>query len=81
MYAVFHPDFVIEPWHSYVAFVCILWLVTAFVIFCNGLIPKLQHVGLFLILGGGLVTIIVLAAMPEQHASNAFVWYVHGQVN
>lgn len=74
MYAVYHPDFVIQPWHSYVAFVCILWLVTAFVIFCNRLIPYLQHAGLFLIIVGGLVTIIVLAAMPKQHATNSFVW-------
>ena len=74
MYAVYHPDFVIQPWHSYVAFVCILWLVTAFVIFCNKLIPHLQHAGLFLIIVGGLVTIIVLAAMPKQHATNSFVW-------
>ncbi|KAF2173300.1 hypothetical protein M409DRAFT_49762 [Zasmidium cellare ATCC 36951] len=74
MYAIFHPDFVIEPWHQYVAFVCILWLVTAFVIFCNKLIPYLQHAGLFLVIVGGLVTIIVVAAMPKQHASNSFVW-------
>jgi amino acid transporter len=74
MYAVFHPDFVIEAHHTYIAFVIILWLVTAFVIFGNSLIPYLQHVGLFLIIVGGLVTIIVVAVMPEQHASHAFVW-------
>ncbi|KAF7186907.1 Choline transport protein [Pseudocercospora fuligena] len=74
MYAVFHDDFVIEAWHTYVAFVAILWLVTFFIIFCNKLIPFLQHIGLFLILAGGMVTIIVVAAMPAQHASNAFVW-------
>lgn len=74
MYAVFHPDYVIEAWHTYVAFVIILWLVTAFVIFCNRLLPYLQHIGLFLVLGGGLITIIVVAAMPKQHATNSFVW-------
>ncbi|KAK5175376.1 uncharacterized protein LTR77_000515 [Saxophila tyrrhenica] len=74
MYAVFHPGFAIEPWHQYVAFVLVTWLCTAFVIFCNRLIPHLQHAGLFLIVVGGLVTIIVVAAMPEQHATNAFVW-------
>ncbi len=74
MYAVFHPDFVVLPWHSFVAFVLVTWLCTAFVIFCNSLIPKLQHVGLFLITVGGLVTIIVVTAMPKKHASNAFVW-------
>ena len=74
MYAVFHPNFVIQPWHSYIAFVIITWLCTAFVIFCNRLIPYLQHAGLFLIIFGGLITVIVVAAMPAQHASNAAVW-------
>ncbi|USW47738.1 Putative amino acid/polyamine transporter I [Septoria linicola] len=74
MYAIFHPDFIIEAWHWYTALVCIIWFVTAFVIVCNGAIPYLQHVGLFLILVGGLITIIVVTSMPNQHASNAFVW-------
>ena len=34
----------------------------------------LNNIGLFLIIVGGLVTIIVCAAMPKQHAPNAFVW-------
>jgi choline transport protein len=34
----------------------------------------LQYVGMTLIIVGGLVTIIVVAAMPTQHATNAFVW-------
>lgn len=74
MYAVFHPDYVFEPWHSYVAFILITWFCTAFVIFGNRLIPYLQHAGLFLIVVGGLVTIIVVAAMPAQHATSTFVW-------
>ncbi|KAI5370179.1 putative amino acid/polyamine transporter I [Septoria linicola] len=74
MYAIFHPDFIIEAWHWYTALVCIIWFVTAFVIVCNGAIPYLQHVVLFLILVGGLITIIVVTSMPNQHASNAFVW-------
>jgi choline transport protein len=74
MYANYHPDFVVEQWHSYLAFVMITWLCTAFVIFCNKLISPLQYVGMTLIIVGGLVTIIVVAAMPTQHATNAFVW-------
>jgi len=37
-------------------------------------IPHLQNVGLLLVLGGGIATIIVLAAMPDRHASHSFVW-------
>ncbi len=36
--------------------------------------PYLQHIGLFLVVVGGLVTIIVCAAMPAQHATSSFVW-------
>lgn len=74
MYANYHPDYIVEPWHSYVAFVLITWLCTAFVIFCNRLISHLQYVGMALIIFGGLVTIIVVASMPSQYASNTFVW-------
>jgi choline transport protein len=44
------------------------------VIFFNRVIPYLQDVGLFLVIGGGLITIIVVAAMPQQHATSSFVW-------
>lgn len=74
MYANYHEDFVVEAWHSYIVFVAITWLCTLFVIFCNRLISHLQYVGMALIICGGLVTIIVVASMPSQHASNSFVW-------
>lgn len=78
MYAVYHDDYVYAPWHSYVAFVIITWLCTFAVIFCNRFLAPLQHFGLFLVIVGGPVTIIVVAAMPtttgQGHASNSFVW-------
>lgn len=42
--------------------------------FGNGLQPLLQKCGIVVVVGGGLTTIIVLTAMPKEHASNAFVW-------
>lgn len=74
LYSIYNPDLVVQPWHSYCAFVLITWLCTAFVIFGNRFISHLQYVGMALIICGGLVTIIVMASMPTQHASNAFVW-------
>ena len=74
MYAVFHPDFVVQPWHVYVAFVIITWACCAMVIFGNRLLPLLNNIGLFLVIVGGLVTVIVVAAMPKQHAPSDFVW-------
>lgn len=74
LYTVYNPDLVIQPWHVYVAYLLILWLCVAIVIFGNRIIPYLQDLGLFLVLAGGLITIIVVAAMPSQHATNSFVW-------
>jgi amino acid transporter len=74
LYSVYHPDLIIQPWHVYIAYLLILWTCVGVVIFLNRLIPYLQDLGLFLVLVGGLVTIIVVAAMPPQHASNSFVW-------
>jgi len=74
MYAVFHPDYIFEEWHVYVALLIITWACTAFVIFGNKLMPATQSVGLFLVIVGGLVTIIVVVAMPKTHASHSFVW-------
>ncbi|PVI06748.1 putative choline transport protein [Periconia macrospinosa] len=74
LYAIFHPDLVIEPWHVYITYILITILVTLTCIFANRIIPILQDMGMVLVIGGGLVTIIVLAAMPDRHASSAFVW-------
>lgn len=74
MYAVYHPDLIIQPWHVYVAFVIITWLSCALVVLANSSMPALNQLGLFMILAGGLVTIVVCAAMPSTHATNAFVW-------
>lgn len=74
MYVVFHQDFVVQAWHIYVAFILLTIVCVSFSIFFNRLIPKLQDAGLFLVIVGGIITIIVVAAMPKQHASHSFVW-------
>jgi len=74
MYAVYHPDYVNEPWHTYIAFLLVLWLCACFVILVNRGVPYTQNIGMFFVIVGGVVSIIVVAAMPKQHASNYFVW-------
>lgn len=74
MYATYNPDYVGEAWHVYVAYVIILWLATALVILANRVVPYTQHAGMFFVIIGGIITIIVIAAMPKQHATNYFVW-------
>ncbi|ROV86910.1 hypothetical protein VSDG_10107 [Cytospora chrysosperma] len=79
MYALNHPEFTAEPWHVFVVYVIAVWLGCAAVCLANSAMPHLNKVGICTILGGFLITIVVVAAMPGHdgrppHASNDFVW-------
>ncbi|KAI1136099.1 amino acid transporter [Hypoxylon sp. FL0543] len=76
LYATYHQDsYVPDSWHVYVTYVGVLWISTIFVIFANRLVPYTQNCGMFFVVIGGIVTIIVISAMrPANHASNHFVW-------
>ncbi|KAK7914290.1 hypothetical protein PG985_011993 [Apiospora marii] len=77
MYATYHrATYAPAAWHVYVAYISVLWLAAACVVFANRrVIPGTQHIGMLLVVVGGIVTIVVVvAARPERHASNEFVW-------
>ncbi|KPI36202.1 Choline transport protein [Cyphellophora attinorum] len=78
MYAANHPDYVGERWHVFVTYVIITWLAAPTVCLFNSAMPHLNKAGIFFILAGFLITIIVLAVLPGKtgggYASNSFVW-------
>ncbi|KIX02489.1 uncharacterized protein Z518_08430 [Rhinocladiella mackenziei CBS 650.93] len=79
MYGVTHGDFEAKQWHVFVTYLIATWIACACVCLFNNAMPHLNTVGIFLILSGFIITIIVLAAMPETggrppHASSSFVW-------
>ena len=79
MYAVNHPDFTARPWHVFVAYIIITWIACLSVCFFNRAMPYLNTLGIFFILCGVFITIIVCAAMPGHggrppHATTSFVW-------
>lgn len=74
MYFLFHADYVVQQWHLYVCVICITCLCISVTIFFNRILPYLQNFGLFMVLVGGIVTIIVVTTMPQQRATNDFVW-------
>ncbi|CAJ2500247.1 Uu.00g031000.m01.CDS01 [Anthostomella pinea] len=75
MYATYHQDtYVPAAWHVYITYLLVLWISTFFVIFANKLVPHTQKAGMFFVIVGGVITIIVIAAMPKTHATNHFVW-------
>ena len=75
MYAAFHPDFVTQRWHVFVAYIICTWLCCFLVLFANKLLPMLESVGGFLIVAGAFITIVTCASMPDVHATDAFVWH------
>ncbi|KAK8046302.1 cholin permease [Apiospora saccharicola] len=79
MYAVNHPGFEAQSWHVFVTYIIATWLACALVCFANGAMPHLNTFGIFAVLVGFFVTVIVVAAMPGRdgrppHASSSFVW-------
>ncbi|KAK3495480.1 amino acid permease-domain-containing protein [Neurospora crassa] len=75
MYSVYHQTtYTYEPWQVYITYLLVLWLSTAVVIFANRVIPHTQKIGMFFVIVGGIITIIVISAMPKRHASDYFVW-------
>ena len=79
MYALFHPDYIFQRWHVFVCYVGLTWASCLFVMFGQRLLPIFNHIGLFFILAGVTITVLVCAAMPSTtdygHASSRFVWH------
>jgi len=78
MYALYHPDFAPKAWHVFVSFIICTWVCCCTVLFANRALPTIGNLGMFFILGGVIITIIVCAVMPHVngvgYASNDFVW-------
>ncbi|KAF2484089.1 amino acid/polyamine transporter I [Neohortaea acidophila] len=79
MYALNHPGFQVQPWQVFVTYVIATWSACAIVCTCNRAMPYLNQVGIFFVLGGYLITVVVVAVMPGRngrppHATSSFVW-------
>ena len=74
MYAVSHPAFVMQRWHVFLTYLIINWMACFCMLYANRILPVMEKAGVFFIIAGVSITIIVCAAMPPVHATNAFVW-------
>lgn len=74
MYALNHPDFTAEAWHVFVVYIITIWVAAALVCLANSAMPSLNNLGIFTIVAGFLITIVVVAVMPSSHATSDFVW-------
>lgn len=60
MYALKHADYTFAAWHVFVAYVITTWVACLLVCFCNRAMPGMSQAGIFFIIAGFFVTIIVL---------------------
>lgn len=79
MYALNNPAFAPAPWHVFIVYIIATWLACAIVCLFNSALPHLNRIGLFFVLAGFLITLVVVAVMPGRggrppHASSSFVW-------
>ncbi|KAJ5642355.1 hypothetical protein N7490_006355 [Penicillium lividum] len=78
MYALMNPGFVLHTWITFVTFLLCTWVCCCIVLFMNRWLPYIGNIGLFFILAGVFVTIIVCAVMPSVnnvgYESNQAVW-------
>jgi choline transport protein len=78
MYGIYRPDYVPERWHIFIAYLITTWICCSTVLFANRALPMVNNIGLFFIIAGVFITIVVCAIMPHQtgsgYASSSFVW-------
>jgi len=66
MYALKHPELVIQPWQVFVTYVITTWLACALVCTCNRWMPYLNELGIFFVVAGFLITLIVVYGLLKQ---------------
>lgn len=67
MYALKHPEFTAEAWHVFVTYVITTWIACALVCCFNKGMPYLNQIGIFFILAGFFITIIVWFVFSKQN--------------
>ena len=59
-YALKHPDFTPQAWHVFVTYIIATWTACAMVCLFNRAMPYLNEIGIFFVLAGFVITIIVV---------------------
>ncbi|KAM0723540.1 hypothetical protein Q7P37_000527 [Cladosporium fusiforme] len=78
MYSLYHPDYVPERWHIFLAFLGMAWFDNLMVMFGQRFLSKVANVSGMLCILFLFVTILVCAVMPSKtgagYATDSFVW-------
>lgn len=75
---MFHDDYNYQQWHVLVCYLGLSWVCCAITIYGQKLLPLINDLGLFLIVGGVIITVLVCVILPTTsgrgYASSSFVW-------
>jgi choline transport protein len=78
IYALTHEGFETKPWHVFICYLLVIWLCCAVLLFGNKFLPLINTALMLLVIGGWIITIIIVGVMagqpPRSHATNSFVW-------
>lgn len=69
LYAIVHPGFVIERWHSFLTMEILNILTLIMVLFMNKLFPLLEKAGLFLFLSSFVISTVTVLSMAPSFRS------------
>ncbi|ETN39047.1 uncharacterized protein HMPREF1541_05269 [Cyphellophora europaea CBS 101466] len=71
IHAYLHPEFEVKRWHTLLGYLLLNWVACGLVTMANKAVPRLNIVGLLVLLIGGIATIVVCAAMLDTNAASA----------
>ncbi|USW54174.1 Putative amino acid/polyamine transporter I [Septoria linicola] len=78
MYNLYHPEYVFERWHVFIAFLFVIWTDNLIVMFGQKYIARCATVSGVICVTFFLVSLLTVAILPSTtgagYASNAFVW-------
>ncbi|KAH9883809.1 amino acid permease [Xylariomycetidae sp. FL2044] len=79
MYALNHPRYKSQTWHVFITYLALTWVACVPVCLLNRAMPILNNMGMYAVVGGFIITVVVVTVMPGRggrppHASSSFVW-------
>lgn len=69
MYALMHPGFVPSTWNIFLSMLLCSWVCCCIVLFMNRFLPMIGNMGMFFILSGVFISIVVCAVMPHVNGA------------
>jgi choline transport protein len=74
LYALYHPDLVIQTWQTFLIYQLLNLLTAGVVLFGNKIIPALNRFSLFYLQIGWLVVLVTVVACAPAHQTPEFVF-------